>query len=189
VAIDPTGDPDVVTALSHSRLSRPAETALTLRQAFREAPRFQAFLEAPATHPQEWYGDFLAHLAEHGSVAMAAMYARVGRATVYRFIDSDPVFGAELEAARQYFKDRMEWELVQSGRVTGNPVAWIVRNKAEQPAKYIERHAIVNLTVSADVSGDDAAQLLRDLMGSMSASTKHLLEHGALPQLPEATEP
>jgi hypothetical protein len=153
-------------------------------------PEFVPFLDSTPARPDrlDRYAPFLKHLATHGEKLAACMYARIGKATLYEYCDADPAFAAEVDTALAYYRGRVEAGLVHNSRVTGNPVGYIVRNKAEQPAKYIERHAIVNLSVSAEVSGDDASTLLRELMGSMSDSTRQLLEHGALPQLPAAAD-
>lgn len=150
-------------------------------------PDFVPFLEADPVHPErrDWYEVALKHLALNGNRLAAAMEARIGRSTLYRCLDDDPAFRSEWEHAREYFVARLETSLLHNARVTGNPVGLIVANKAEQPGKYIEKHAIVSLTLSGDLNPDEASSLLRDLISNVTPATRELLEHGPPHQLPE----
>ncbi len=150
-------------------------------------PEFLPFLDAPSRLGYAWYAPFLKHLATHGEKMAAAMYARVGRSTMYRAIDADPVFAAELEAAQAYFKARCEAGLMHNTRVTGNPAGVIVRNKGEQPMKYIEKSAVVSVNLTGELGPVDAQAVLCGMLRDLSPATRQLLTRETPPALPETT--
>jgi hypothetical protein len=153
-------------------------------------PEFIAFLEVPPAHPhrRELYDPFLKHLATYGEKSAAAMYARIGRSSLYDYVADDPAFAAEVTAALEFYRARCRYSLMHNTRTTGNPVGAIVTNKAEEPAKYIEKHAVVSLNMTAEVPGVDIAAVLRAMLGDLTEPTQQLLAHGPLPALPDATQ-
>jgi len=152
-------------------------------------PEFLAFLDQPPALPEhlEWYVPFLKHLATHGEKVAAAMYARVGRSTMYRALTDDPAFAAEVDAAHAYFKARIEAALLHNTRVTGNPAGAIVRNKGEQPMKYIEKTATFNLTATTTLESIDGRAVLLAIIGDPGAPTQALASPPPA-QLPATTE-
>ena len=70
--------------------------------------------------------------------------------------------------AREFYADTLERDLIASAERSDNPVGYIVRLKALRPAEYIEKHAVMSLNVHADLPSADAAQLLRDMLGTLT---------------------
>jgi hypothetical protein len=119
---------------------------------------------APAAAPREaWYSVFLSELAERGLMALAAARAGVHISTVYRRREADRDFAAEIEVARSYYADHLEWESVTLGRIRGNPLPYFARLKAERPSRYIDRQAVLIGTVES-LSPEEGRALLQAML-------------------------
>jgi hypothetical protein len=140
--------------------------------------------------PADWQARFLAAYKQLGGVHLAAEAASIHPETVRRYRHADPAFDAACLDAREFYADTLERDLIASAERSDNPVGYIVRLKALRPAEYIEKHAVMSLNVHADLPSADAAQLLRDMLGTLTESSRHLLSTGP-PPLPsaEATAP
>lgn len=144
--------------------------------------------------PNGWRGVFLAYLEQHGTYYKAARSAGVSDDTVLRERRRDAAFDRQVEEARQLHADHLEEGMIRQAESHGNPVGYIVRLKALRPAAYIERHAIMSLNVTSELTSEDAAGLLRDMLANLSDSSRELLSAGptglAVPSaLPEAERP
>jgi hypothetical protein len=133
----------------------------------------------PTTPRQPWYHDFLSELAARGLMMLAASKAGVHRRKVYRHMAADPELAAEVEVAREYFQDYLEWQSVTLGQTSRNPLPFFARLKAERPARYIDRQAVF-LAGSATLDPAAGQQLLRALLGQ-GADLKALREGAPLP--------
>src|SRR5260370_13953480 len=101
-----------------------------------------------------WYAAFLSDLAINGGISLAAAAAGVHRSLVYRRISEDPAFAAEVAVAKAYYRDLLEWESRNLARRKDNPLPYFARLKAELPARYIDRQAVLLAAVpSLDPDG------------------------------------
>ena len=81
--------------------------------------------------------------------------------------------------------------MMEIGERSNSAIPSIVRLKALRPQEYIEKHAVMNVSVSAELPSHDAAQLLREMLANLTESTRALLANGPTvidvpPALPEA---
>lgn len=103
----------------------------------------------------------------------AAEAAGVHGRTISRERERDPAFNDAVLDALQYHADVLEEAMETQAEKTGNPVGYIVRLKALRPAQYIEKHAVMNLNVTANVEGADAMALLSQLVRELSPAIHH----------------
>jgi hypothetical protein len=115
-----------------------------------------------------WYAAFLSDLAINGGVSLAAAAAGVHRSLVYHRISEDPAFAAEVEVAKAYYRDLLEWESVNLARRKDNPLPYFARLKAELPARYIDRQAVLLGTVEA-LYPEEGRALLQGMLGIRAA--------------------
>jgi hypothetical protein len=113
-----------------------------------------------------WYAAFLSDLAINGGISLAAAAAGVHRSLVYHRISEDPAFAAEVEVAKAYYRDLLEWESVNLARRKDNPLPYFARLKAELPARYIDRQAVLLGTVPS-LDPDDGKALLAGMLAGM----------------------
>jgi hypothetical protein len=156
------------------RESGPEETARVVRAGQSAPQKAQRPAPAPpapyvpftgATGPCErWYAAFLADLAVNGGISLAAAAAGVHRNLVYRRIASDPAFADEVKVAEAYYRDLLEWESVNLARRKDNPLPFFARLKAELPARYIDRQAVLLATPDA-LNPEAGHALLQALLG------------------------
>jgi hypothetical protein len=139
---------------------------------------YEPFLgSAPACH-EPWYDAFLRDLAINGGITLAAAAAGVHRTTVYRHMDSNPIFAEEVEAAKAYYRDLLEWESVNLARNKHNPLPYFARLKAELPTRYIERSAVLSANVNLNappITREAARELLKQCLANLSPLTRRLL--------------
>lgn len=127
---------------------------------------------APAMPPREpWYGVFLRDLAERGLMALAAARAGVHISKVRRRRDADPEFAAEVDVAREYYCDYLEWESVTLGKTSRNPLPYFARLKAERPARYIDKATMLVASFTSDLPAEDGKALLLAMFGQGVTST------------------
>lgn len=131
--------------------------------------------------PSNWQATFLAYYREHGGLHRAAEAADVSHETVRRYREREPAFDQAIRDAREYHADLTEERLVASAERSDNPVGFIVRLKALRPEQYIEKHAVMNLTVSAELTAIDGAHLLSQMLTHLRPPTQTLLETGSRP--------
>jgi hypothetical protein len=128
-----------------------------------------------ASGPSEsWYPAFLPDLAVNGGISLAAAAAGVHRNLVYRRIDSDPIFAEEVEVAKAYYRDLLGWESVNLARRKDNPLPFFARLKAEMPARYIDRQAVM-LASSADLTAGDGQRLLQATLSQLTPESMRQL--------------
>ena len=124
---------------------------------------------APAAAPREaWYCVFLSELAERGLMALAAARAGVHISKVYRRREADRDFAEEIEVARSYYADHLEWESVTLGRIRGNPLPYFARLKAERPSRYIDRQAVL-IGTDQSLYPEEGRALLQAMLGRGAA--------------------
>ena len=114
--------------------------------------------------PTDWRPAYVARVRAHGGLFIAAVEAGVAPRTALRHREIDPDFSAEVDEARQIYADSIEHRMVQQAEDHGNPVGYIVRLKALRPAEYIEKSAVVNLNVTAEIDSGQATELLRGML-------------------------
>lgn len=127
---------------------------------------------------EAWYPAFLSDLAVNGGVSLAAATAGVHRSLVYRRTNDDPAFAEEVEVAKAYYRDLLEWESVNLARRRDNPLPYFARLKAELPTRYIDRQAVL-LVPGSDLPSEDGKALLQAMFGQDAASNLQAL---ALPE-------
>jgi hypothetical protein len=108
---------------------------------------------------EPWYSVFLSDLAVNGGISLAAAAACVHRSLVYRRIADDSAFAEEVRVAEAYYRDLLEWESVNLARRKDNPLPYFARLKAELPARYIDRQAVLIGTVES-LSPEEGRALL-----------------------------
>lgn len=142
--------------------------------------------------PDGWRGLFLAYYQQNGTYYKAARAAGVSDDTVLRERRRDPEFDRRVDEARQLHADQLEEDLTAEPGVVGK----IVMLKKFRPLEFVERHAVMNLNVTAGLPpGIDAVAILRDMLADVSPHTRALLERQAptviegLTALPEADPP
>jgi hypothetical protein len=120
---------------------------------------------AGADAPREpWYSVFLSDLAVNGGISLAAAAAGVHRSLVYRRIDDDSAFAEEVKVAEAYYRDLLEWESVNLARRKDNPLPYFARLKAELPARYIDRQAVL-IGTDQSLYPEDGRALLQAMLG------------------------
>ena len=128
-----------------------------------------------SARPREtWYASFLSDLAINGGISLAAAAAGVHRGLVYRRISDDPAFAEEVEVAKAYYRDLLEWASVDLARRKDNPLPYFARLKAELPARYIDRQAVL-LAAAPGLETEDGKSLLAAMLGSALDSTRQAL--------------
>jgi hypothetical protein len=130
---------------------------------------------------EPWYDAFLSDLAINGGISLAAAAAGVHRNRVYRRMDDDPAFAAEVHAAQAYYRDLLEWESVNLARRRDNPLPYFARLKAELPSRYIDRQAVF-LATNSDLAAADGKALLQAMLGQGVPTVLEQLE--AVPDVP-----
>jgi hypothetical protein len=133
----------------------------------------------PAAPPRApWYGVFLRDLAERGLMSLAAARAGVHISKVRRRRDADPEFAAEVDVAREYYCDYLEWESVTLGKTSRNPLPYFARLKAERPARYIDKATMLVASFTSDLPAADGKALLHAMLGQPAGATFPMLEPG-----------
>jgi hypothetical protein len=129
-----------------------------------------------SANPREaWYPAFLSDLAINGGISLAAAAAGVHRGLVYRRLSDDPAFAEEVEVAKAYYRDLLEWESVNLARRKDNPLPYFARLKAELPNRYIDRQAVFVAT-NSDLASEDGKLLLQAMLGQPAGATFEVLE-------------
>jgi len=113
-----------------------------------------------------WYPAFLSDLAVNGGISLASAAAGVHRSLVYRRMTDDAAFAEEVEVAKAYYRDLLEWESVNLARRKDNPLPYFARLKAELPARYIDKQAVL-LASTEGLPAEDGAALLAAMLGSV----------------------
>jgi hypothetical protein len=131
----------------------------------------------PQAVREPWYRTFLSDLAINGGMSLAAAAAGVHRKRVTRALDHDLAFAEEVEVAMAYYRDLLEWESVNLGRQRHNPLPYFARLKAELPARYIDKQAVLLAGGPLDLAADEGKQLLATILNHTQP---------APPQLPPA---
>ena len=104
----------------------------------------------------------------------------LGPDTVKRWMSKDPEFTQAIRFIQEIWADHQEDGLEDEP----GPVGKIVRLKALRPAQYIERQAIVNLTLEAgEIPAEAWRTLLATVAGTLSPSARERLA------LPSGLEP
>lgn len=124
---------------------------------------------------EPWYRAFLADLAINGGMSLAAAAAGVHRRRVQRAIERDPVFADEVEVAKEYYVDLLEWESVNLARRRHNPLPFFARLKAELPARYIDRQAVLVASTSPQLNHEEGVELLRTMLWQATPTTRQVL--------------
>jgi hypothetical protein len=142
--------------------------------------------------PKGWQQRFLEAYRTRGGLHRAAEAASVSHETVRVERHRNPAFDAAVRDAREYYADLVEETMLASADRSDNPAGFIVRLKALRPAEYIEKHAVMNLTVTAELDSADGAAMLREMFSAMRPSTQALLGLGesgsAVPALTPAPD-
>jgi hypothetical protein len=125
--------------------------------------------------PHDWRERFLEAYRTRGGLHRAAEAASVSHEAVRMERHRDPAFDQQVLAAREYYADLVEEAMLASADRSDNPAGFIVRLKALRPHEYIEKHAVMNFTVSTTLEPDDGAQLLREMLTTLRPSTQALL--------------
>jgi hypothetical protein len=136
-----------------------------------------------ASGRESWYDVFLRDLAARGLLTLAAAKAGIHRSRVYRHMEVDPEFAAEVDVAREYYADHLEWQSVALGQISRNPLPFFARLKAERPARYIDRQAVL-VGTSSDLDPQEGKAILQAMLGVGTSAT-----HQALRQSSPAPEP
>lgn len=140
---------------------------------------FSPFAGTGATPSEPWHAGFLAHLAENGGLHLAAAHVRVSRATLNRTLAADPVFADEVESAKAFYRELVEWESVNLARTKNNPLPFFARLKAEMPERYLDKAISVNLNAelgAASMSASDVRQILAHALGVATEPTRGQIE-------------
>jgi hypothetical protein len=132
--------------------------------------------------PAQWRERYLDHVRLHGHYALAARAAGISQETARRERVANPAFDSDCREAREEAADRVEIKMLESAERSDNPAGFIVRLKALRPHEYIEKHAVVNLNMTAELPGVDVVQVLQTMLGHLTEPTRLLLAQGALPQ-------
>lgn len=123
-------------------------------------------------HNEEWREPFLEHVRSGSSITASALAAGVGRATVYRTLETDTSLAEELKDAWEHGTDLMEDMLRQDACKDGAFIPKLAILKARRPDRWRERaevqhsgHMLIwdlpgptqTLPTSSEPSGADAA--------------------------------
>ena len=125
--------------------------------------------------PDDWQARFLRYYREHGGLWRAAEAAGVSYETVGRYRQHDRAFETQVQDAKQYYADSLEQRMIAQAEESGNPVGYIVRLKALRPNEYIEKHAVVNFNLQAEIPGVDVVSVLHTMLGHLTEPTRALL--------------
>ena len=125
--------------------------------------------------PTDWQTRFLRYYREHGGLWRAAEAAGVSYDTAQSWRQSDPAFGQAVQDAKQSYADSLEQRMIAQAEASGNPVGYIVRLKALRPNEYIEKHAVVNFNLQAEIPGVDVVSVLHTMLGHLTEPTRALL--------------
>ena len=135
--------------------------------------------------PRDWQAKFLEAYRTKGGLWRAAKAVGICHETVRRYRNADPAFDEAVRDAREEFADHLEERMIDSAERSDNPAGFIVRLKALRPQEYIEKHAVMNVTVTTELDAADGAAFLRDMLGALRPSTQALLgDQAALPEGP-----
>jgi hypothetical protein len=134
-----------------------------------------------------WQARFLEHYRTVGGIWRSAELAGIHPETVRRYRHEDPVFDQAVRDAREAYADRLEEMMIASADRSDNPAGFIVRLKALRPSEYIEKHAIMSISLTGTLGEIDGAAVLRAIVGDPGAPTQQLLSTPPA-QLPAATE-
>lgn len=92
-----------------------------------------------------WHQPFLMALARHGWIGGACRMARISRSVVYAELESNPVFAAAAERARQEYTELLE-AVAYERAINGSDRLLEFLLKGAQPSKYRENNgAVVNV--------------------------------------------
>ena len=138
--------------------------------------------------PADWKERYLALVRETGNLVRNARRAGVTYRTVQRYRDNDPDFAESILEAVEEAADKFEDDMIAQAEKSENPVGYIVRLKALRAAKYIERHAILNLSVDASGCDPDtvralAFEMVRALTPASLNGVPNALTSGNAPEL------
>jgi hypothetical protein len=124
------------------------------------------FVDGRPAVDEPWYDAFLTDLAINGGITLAAAAAGVHRSRAHRHTLQNSAFAEEVEHAKAYYRDLIEWESVSLARRKNNPLPFFARLKKELPLNYIDRHAVLGVSVSAEavVTPAEAQRLLREML-------------------------
>jgi hypothetical protein len=106
---------------------------------------------------------------------VAARETRISHDTVTRLEVADPVFAAQVEAARQEFADSLEQNLDRLAKKKDNVIANIVMAKKHRPEDFIERRQELHLHAHAQVGEGDARQLLAAMLAHSTGAPREPL--------------
>lgn len=143
----------------------------------------------------EWEAAFLVAFRASGNLRKSAEAAGTTVDTVRRHRNADPAFADKIEDAREEFREHLEWMLVEigAGRMKGNPLAIMMRLKAELPAKYHEKLQVDGVVKHAHAhvlgSEEAARDLLRLMLSESTDVSRAQLTGGEIidvPALPPA---
>jgi hypothetical protein len=133
---------------------------------------------------ETWWPVFVDAYKRTGSLALAAEEAGVSEPTARRYRLADPERGREIRRARRYFRQSLEYLLVQLGRgdVKGQAIPVLARLKAtgrKMAERYSEKAVdarVMNLTIHAGQSAPpDAEGLLQRMFQSMGHDERHVM--------------
>ena len=141
--------------------------------------------------PPQWRERYIEEVTRTGGLYRAAERVGVNYTTTLRYRNADPEFDRQVLEARELAADDLEEELVDQARRTDNPVGYIVRLKALRPMQYIERHAVMNVSVDlhAEITETAALSLLRDMFNDATDATRMLVNGRELGQGADGVRP
>ena len=84
---------------------------------------------------------FLRAFAKNGNVSQSADIVRISRRTHYDWLESDPVYAAAYDEAREQSVDELE-RIARERAAAGSDTLLIFLLKGERPDKYAERHRV-----------------------------------------------
>jgi len=126
--------------------------------------------------PRAWQARFVSAYKKLGGVHLAAEAASVSHDTVLRYRQADPAFDQACADAREFYADTLEVNMIASAERSDNPVPWIVRLKALRPHLYVEKHAVMNFSVSTELASADGLEALQAMFATMRPSTQALIQ-------------
>jgi len=126
--------------------------------------------------PSRWQDRFVAAYKKLGGIHLAAEAASISPETVRRYRASDPDFDQACTDAREFYADTLEVNMIASAERSDNPVPWIVRLKALRPHLYVEKHAVMNFSVSTELESADGLEALQMMFATMRPNTQALIQ-------------
>jgi len=138
--------------------------------------------------PEDWRARFLEAYRTIGGIWRSAEAAGIHPETVRRARHADPEFNQAVVDAREFYADRLEERMLESAERSDNPAGFIVRLKALRPHEYIEKHAVMNFTVTTELGAEEGLAVLREMLGDINEHTRAQIAAGAVPGLPALTE-